>query len=552
MGVLKFFRHIALKFPECLISLKGSYIDCQKAASKGVVSEWLELDLNSIFHPVVGELHAPKKFVKSLLRPRDPPPPPKELSESVIYAAICKRLEQIVNIIQPTKGVYFATDGVAGNSKIQQQRKRRFKTASERKQVPGIVTWDSTKISCGTEFMQGLSEYIVKWIGQQATSAWKSLQIIFSSHRMKNEGEHKIRYHMRDNPNSSFTVVSPDADLIFLASALPNSQAWIFRENIFDDIEGDFFLVDVAKFRICILQMVNLDGEKYLLNHRTILDDFVIYCFSIGNDFLPSVPSISVAHNGIENLLGIYPEVVKSRGPLSHVSESGQYSLCKESMTEFFREMAKTETSSMIENFQKTRVLVRDSIMNKYLKNGEFPELDIEGYKNEYYSRKFGGVDVCVIVHEYLRGMIFVARYYLEKIPSWTWTYPFLYAPFFSDLAKHSETFDWECRFEPSLPFTPLEQLLAILPPQGAYLLPESLRELTRVSSSPIIDMFPQTFEIDLEGKKDEHEGIVLLPSVDPERIKLAFGAFEGKLTEAEKFRNESEELIVYNLVINQ
>ena len=547
MGVLRFFRHIALKFPQCLISLTGTYLKCETAASKGVVSEWLDLDLNSIFHPAVAELHAPKKFVKSLLRPRAPPPPPTELPETVIFAAICKRLEQIINIIQPTKGIHFAVDGTAGCSKVAQQRRRRFKTASERKQTPGTVMWDSTKISCGTEFMQGLSEYISQWIKHHVKSEWKSLEIVFSSHRIRNEGEHKIRYHMKNNPASSFTVVSPDADLIFLTAALPNEHAWIFRENIFDDIEGNFFLVDVATFRTCILQTINLNSERHLLNHKTILDDFIIYCFGIGNDFLPSIPSINVANEGIESLLMIYPQVVEQHGSLSRVSESGEYSLCKDAMIEFFRKMAQTEVSSMIENAKKSRAKIRDSIMKKHLKyNDEVVELDIEGYKNEYYTQKFGGVDSSVVVHEYLRGMVFVARYYLEQIPSWTWTYPFLYAPLFSDLAKHAETFDWECKFEPSLPFTPFEQLLAILPPQSAHFLPECLRELTTSSSSPIIDMFPQTFEVDLEGKKDEHEGIVLLPSIEPERIRDVFQSLKDDLTESEKLRNDPEDLFVY------
>lgn len=548
MGVLRFFRHIALKFPECLISLKGTFSECEKATSKGVASEWLSLDLNSIFHPAVGELHTPPKFIKSLLRPRAPPLPPAELSENVIFAAICKRLEQIVKIIDPSKGIYFAVDGTAGCSKCVQQKKRRFKTASERKQTPGIVTWDSTKISCGTEFMERLNQHIVKWIEQHTKSGWKSLQIIFSSHRIVGEGEHKIRFHMKDNPNVSFTVVSPDADLIFLTSALPNSQAWIFRENIFDDIEGNFFLVDIAKFRTCIIMTINPDSEKHLLNHKTIIDDFTIYCFGIGNDFLPSIPSINVANEGIELLLVVYPEVVRKHGSLSQISSSGQYSLRKESMIEFFRKMAETEVVTMIENFRKSRAKVRDSIMKKYLTNdNDIFELDIEKYKKEYYHQKFGGIDSCVIVHEYLRGMIFVARYYLEQIPSWEWVYPFLYAPFFSDLAIHAETFDWECKFEPSTPFTPFEQLLSILPPQSARFLPECLRELTTSSSSSIIDLFPQSFEVDLEGKKDEHEGIILLPSVEPERIRSIFLSLKDKLSDAEKIRNESEKLFVYN-----
>ena len=55
MGVLKFFRYISIKYNDCLIPLQGSYLKCESANSKGVQIDWLELDLNSIFHPVAQE-----------------------------------------------------------------------------------------------------------------------------------------------------------------------------------------------------------------------------------------------------------------------------------------------------------------------------------------------------------------------------------------------------------------------------------------------------------------------------------------------------------------
>ena len=58
-------------------------------------------------------------------------------------------------------------------------------------------------------------------------------------------------------------IVSPDADLIFLAMATHNPNVWIFRENIFDDIPGDFFLVEIEKFKNCMLGRVKRELKSY-------------------------------------------------------------------------------------------------------------------------------------------------------------------------------------------------------------------------------------------------------------------------------------------------
>ena len=69
--------------------------------------------------------------------------------------------------------------------------------------------------------------------------------------------------------------------------------------------------------------------------------------------------------------------------------------------------------------------------------------------------------------------------------------------------------------WDKSSPSTPLLQLLSVLPPKSAKLLPESMREILLEETSAFAPYCPQVFDIDLSGKRKEWEGIAMLPYVD-------------------------------------
>lgn len=665
MGVLKFFRYITIHYPECLLHLKGERgnFDSCSSVPENISVDWLQLDLNSIYHPVAQKLYqygnsslssSGVKGRKPLLSRRGNKsknkasreeeegkiPTLEDVPEETLFKAICDRLEAIRKIINPCKGIYFATDGTSGCSKAAQQRKRRFKGCLDQKGPRDEKKWDSNCISTGTLFMDRLSSYVDRWIKDKMLHCeeWKRLEIIVSNERVVGEGEHKCIKHMRSlqktqDKEASHVVVSPDADLIFLTMGLHQKNIWIFRENIFDDIDASFFLVDVYKFRECILKELNVeissiaeidlkkksreikgdegDEIKYELTksetegdggcksdegeeegdgdrgeggeggeikniERMIIDDFILYAFFIGNDFLPQVPSIDIGNGGIRTIFNIYSNRIIKNSDLKHrgistfekdedeemkdknekkeATKRKKFILNKEGLKELLLQLSIIEKDMIMNNYKHQKPTWPDPIISSSLISRAPPleqDLDFSLYREIYYREKFGTVSIQDICFEYFKGLTFVLQYYLDEIPSYEWFYPFNYAPLFKDMYEYVDAFDSKFLFPESIPLSPLEQLVSVLPGRSAYLLPEPLRFLSTSENSPIIDMFPIDFNQDLDGKKYEYEGIILIPHIDVSRIREAFATVKMYLSDEDIERNKPGEPYVYRYKIN-
>ena len=169
------------------------------------------------------------------------------------------------------------------------------------------------------------------------------------------------------------------------------------------------------------------------------------------------------------------------------------------------------------------------------------------GWRERYYANKLGigpaddgkRRELCVA---YVRGLQWVMRYYYQGVPSWTWFFPFHYAPIATDLVGLGSAWGYDAKemstFEVGEPFAPLEQLLAVLPPLSAPALPPCLAELMTDPSSPIADVYPRQLQLDLNGQTAAWKAVVLLPFLDAQRLHSVFTERKVALPPADAARN--------------
>lgn len=172
-----------------------------------------------------------------------------------------------------------------------------------------------------------------------------------------------------------------------------------------------------------------------------------------------------------------------------------------------------------------------------------------EGWRERYYEQKFkvrldNEEFFAQLRKSYLEGLQWVLKYYYQGCASWEWYYPYHYAPFLKEIA---DVDDLKVSFGPSTPFKPFEQLLAVLPPASAQFVPPAYARLMCDPESPIIDFYPEDFEVDMNGKKFEWQGVVILPFIDEPRLRQAIVGLDATFTPEERARNSfgSELLLV-------
>jgi 5'-3' exoribonuclease 2 len=165
-----------------------------------------------------------------------------------------------------------------------------------------------------------------------------------------------------------------------------------------------------------------------------------------------------------------------------------------------------------------------------------------QGYADRYYEHKFGvdPKDIAFrhqVAKAYVEGLAWVLLYYFQGCPSWTWYYPYHYAPFAADFVDLDQM---DVKFVKGKAFKPFEQLMGVLPAASNHAIPEVFRSLMSDKDSEILDFYPEDFPIDLNGKKFAWQGVALLPFIDEKRLLDAMATKYPLLSAEDAARNET------------
>lgn len=431
--------------------------------------------------------------------------------------------------------------------------------------------FDYNCITPGTPFMALVSKSLAYYVKRRFNSSIfpSYLAVILSDANVPGEGEHKIvdwiRRSRRDpnySPNTCHVIYGLDADLIMLAMATHEAHFRVLREDVFavaqaDNGSGssnaatvtkpqsqmDFIFLNIATLTEYLeAELCPSSSTPFTLDR--LVDDWIFLCFFVGNDFLPHLPSLELREGAVDLLLDIYKSLRKEGrldGPLCC---GGDVNLVRVAV--LMKELAPLEDVIFRKRHEREERYSKDHQIgnNNDSSNEEVaaklrgePQIEREkviklwekGSKELYYQEKLGltpmdSLDPLII--SYIEGLRWVMSYYFDGCPSWTWYYPYHYAPLASSLSGLASI--TKKPFVLGHPFRPYDQLMGVFPFDSATHIPEPFRVLMK-EPSPIADFYPDDFVIDLNGKRHEWQGVALLPFIDENRLLNALNTIYEK-----------------------
>jgi 5'-3' exonuclease len=523
--------------------------------------DYLLIDTNCLIHPICFKILNENENLTNIF-----------LLENKMINAILEYLEYIINFVNPNC-IYIAIDGVAPLAKIKQQRSRRYKSISDKKtfdilkkkyNIPINFFWNNSAITPGTIFMKKLHNKILEWA--------KKYNIIYSSCYTPSEGEHKLLQFIRNNNeiNKTYLIYGLDADLIFLALSTNINNIFLLREkNQIISTEKSTILnyVDINIMKNCIVETfksnLNNNFDINLLSKINLINDFIFMCYLLGNDFLPHIPSLNIYNEGIKYLISIYCKTMIELLEINYLLTNNKIN--NKYFKKFISNLAEQEDEILKKEYNQNHKKFKNNFENEYekekymIENLKFKIEDpiMLGFDNLNESRKryykyywnisedeIEEFSEKLVIH-YLIGIKWVTLYYFDTCPSWDWYYPYDHPPFLSDINKYLININ-KINFKLGKPLEPFMQLLAVLPPQSSYLIPQSLKKLVLDTNSNLYYLYPYEFKQDFINKYKYWMGVPLLPPLDIELLKKEYNLI--KLNNDEKKLNMNIDIFKFNI----
>jgi 5'-3' exonuclease len=403
-------------------------------------------------------------------------------------------------------------------------------------------------ITPGTEFMKAVDAHIQGWIANNQLNLSFPTKVIYSSHMIPGEGEHKIMDMIREGKvdgDGAHVIYGLDDDLILLSMMAPIDNIYLMREDL-----GDVIHIDNLKRGV---------KEEYR-NSPSAIDDFVVMSYLIGNDFLPHMPS----HGDIGEALDASVRAYKRSGLPIVVNGDVDFPGLASFLTELAREEPSLLKGEAIKEIQypspylqaaltKNVVIGQPTIYNVQTRVETSATFNYDLFREYWYKQALSPkgqpgtirsitkllgedyfndlvsgdniidsiTDMCI---DYLIGIAWIFRYYNKGMDAVNFKYVYRhhYTPLIGDIAvvaSGSEPEDFVGYKEVMYEYiSPIHQLLAVLPPQSKSILPKEVQKLMNVNSV-IADYYPTYALLDRYGTNKDWQGVLLINFVNIDRI---------------------------------
>lgn len=595
MGVPSFFAWWASRYPDRILFRA---LPWKKMASKQRKSTVLYLDFNGAIHPAVRTDQtleyaampaAVCEYLIQIIKYVDP----DEVWIAIDgVAPVAKMAQQRERRFKSAKEAKYKRDLATKCNEPMREESIDFNMIS-----PATVFM--------SELETFLQEQITR--NTQVGGCWHGIKFTLSGSCVPGEGEHKIMHEIRSRRSRGIyennCIYGLDADLLFLA-LLNDPKCMIVRENVqfrlreelgFDPKIYPYIYLDVHGLYTCICQLLDpicrlpdltkmkfdynkfveevIDVEDY---HDTyynperdtdrLIRDYVFICFLLGNDFLPRLPCLKIRNGSLNDLIVLYKLVswklgdfligedltVNYRfmryliGSIANLEDQYMIDMAERRERDIgrfkFRLMGKTPYQQAVEEFDYVENQYTDIIMG-----------GTTDWRKRYYEYHIGlryrnakefQRQLFPMCEAYIEGMNWILQYYTGWHNNWTWHYPYDASPtaldlFHSIADMEGLTYD----FSDEQPVEPFVQLLSILPPESARLLPPTLQPLMTDRDSPIHYMYPLKITLSLIGNKFWHECKPRMPIVDHQLLRDVVHAKLKYMTNSERKRNTTGQL---------
>ena len=424
--------------------------------------------------------------------------------EPKIIQLVIEKIEQLIVEISPEKTAFITFDGVAPFAKMNQQRKRRYKS-SFMTRIPKMAQtipsnddkkiWNTTYITPGTQFMEMLSKKINAHFLSTDKLENIHYKINISCSDEAGEGEHKLFQWIRDTPlqEDTIAVYGLDSDLIMLSIFHKQftDNIFVFREapnfrNVLDDPnsikekEKEKLFMDIDKLSHCIFAEM---GNTTQYNNIRVYD-YIFICFLLGNDFLPHIISLNIRTIGIQMILDTYKNIIgkyQDRSLIHPITKDIQWKY----VSIFINELSKKEHQNILQEHKirdkfeswvwpntgskKDQDKIIENLPVIYRSEEKYISPKDSGWESRYYQSLFDidytNTEIYSICENYIEGLAWIFQYYTKGACNNQWSYKYHYAPLLEDLKKYIGKIDLTEIYKEKPMCSKEEQLKYVIPP---------------------------------------------------------------------------------------